>query len=79
MVAEDPRWPPIAQRRARKVKVLSNYKFYLAFENAAFEDYVSEKVRDGDKQLQCGIFLLGRDVLLFFIFSQLQFAVTPNC
>lgn len=29
----------------RKVKVLSKYKFYLAFENAAIDDYVSEKVR----------------------------------
>ena len=41
---DDPTWPPIAQRRARKVKVLSRYKFYLAFENAPVEDYVSEKV-----------------------------------
>lgn len=40
----DPTWPSIAQRRARKVKVLSRYKFYLAFENAPVEDYVSEKV-----------------------------------
>jgi hypothetical protein len=40
----DPTWPPIAQRRARKIKVLSNYKFYLAFENAPIDDYVSEKV-----------------------------------
>lgn len=46
-MAEDPRWPQIAQRRARKIKVLSNYKFYLAFENAAFDDYVSEKVFEG--------------------------------
>jgi hypothetical protein len=29
----------------RKVKVLSHYKFYLAFENYAIEDYVSEKVK----------------------------------
>lgn len=40
---KDPKWPPIAQRRARKVKVLSQYKFYLAFENYQVEDYVSEK------------------------------------
>ncbi len=40
----DPSWPPIAQRRARKVQVLSRYKFYLAFENAPIDDYVSEKV-----------------------------------
>eukprot|EP01036_Dinobryon_divergens_P022220 gene22220-30461_t len=44
---DDPTWPPIAQRRARKVKVLSRYKFYLAFENAPVEDYVSEKVFEG--------------------------------
>lgn len=41
---DDPAWPAIAQRRARKVKVLSRYKFYLAFENAPIDDYVSEKV-----------------------------------
>ena len=41
---DDPGWPPLAQRRARKVKVLSHYKFYLAFENLGIEDYVSEKV-----------------------------------
>jgi alpha-1,3-fucosyltransferase 10 len=44
---EDPAWPKIAQRRARKVKVLSHYKFYLAFENDAVDDYVSEKVFEG--------------------------------
>jgi len=42
---DDPRWPSIAQKRARKIKVLSRYKFYLAFENAPIVDYVSEKVR----------------------------------
>ncbi len=41
---DDPAWPPIAQRRARKVKILSHYKFYLAFENHPVDDYVSEKV-----------------------------------
>lgn len=46
-MAEDSRWPPIAQRRARKVKVLSQYKFYLAFENLDVDDYVSEKVYEG--------------------------------
>lgn len=43
----DPAWPPIAQRRARKVKVLSKYKFYLAFENLGVPDYVSEKIYEG--------------------------------
>lgn len=43
-IPDDPRWPAIAQRRARKIKILSNYKFYLAFENAPIQDYVSEKV-----------------------------------
>jgi negative regulator of replication initiation len=43
-IPDDPRWPAIAQRRARKIKVLSHYKFYLAFENAPIDDYVSEKV-----------------------------------
>jgi len=37
----------MAQRRARKVKVLSHYKFYLAFENLPVLDYVSEKVFEG--------------------------------
>lgn len=46
-MAEDARWPPIAQRRARKVKVLSHYKFYLAFENLEVDDYVSEKIYEG--------------------------------
>lgn len=46
-IAEDGRWPPVAQRRARKIKILSYYKFYLAFENLAVEDYVSEKVFEG--------------------------------
>ena len=41
----DPRWPN--QRRARKVKTVSNYKFYLAFENLQVKDYVSEKVFEG--------------------------------
>ena len=45
VIPEDPRWPAVAQRRARKIKILSQYKFYLAFENAPVEDYVSEKVR----------------------------------
>jgi hypothetical protein len=40
----DPAWPEIAQKRARKIKILSNYKFYLAFENFNLDDYVSEKV-----------------------------------
>ena len=29
------------------MKVLSHYKFYLAFENLAVPDYVSEKVFEG--------------------------------
>ena len=41
----DPAWPN--QRRARKVKILSQYKFYLAFENLAVDYYVSEKVFEG--------------------------------
>ena len=41
----DPSWPN--QRRARKVKIVSRYKFYLAFENLAVPDYVSEKVFEG--------------------------------
>jgi hypothetical protein len=44
---DDPAWPAIAQRRARKIEVLSHYRFYLAFENAPIEDYVSEKVYEG--------------------------------
>lgn len=31
----------------RKVKILSRYKFYLAFENLAVDDYVSEKIFEG--------------------------------
>ncbi len=45
VIPDDLRWPAIAQRRARKIKILSNYKFYLAFENAPIDDYVSEKVK----------------------------------
>ena len=44
---DDPRWPAIAQKRARKVKLLSHYKFYLAFENFQVPDYVSEKIYEG--------------------------------
>jgi hypothetical protein len=43
----DKGWPEIAQRRATKVKLLSHYKFYLAFENSPVPDYVSEKVFEG--------------------------------
>lgn len=43
----DPNWPEVAQKRARKIKILSQYKFYLAFENAEYDDYVSEKVFEG--------------------------------
>ena len=46
VMKDDPSWPEVAQRRARKVKVLSHYKFYLAFENSPVDDYVSEKVLD---------------------------------
>lgn len=41
---DDPAWPSIAQKRSRKIRVLSNYKFYFAFENSQVEDYVSEKI-----------------------------------
>ena len=40
-IPDDPKFLPVAQRRARKIKILSNYKFYLAFENTDEEDYVS--------------------------------------
>jgi hypothetical protein len=46
-IPNDPSWPAIAQRRARKITVLSHYRFYLAFENAPIDDYVSEKVFEG--------------------------------
>ncbi len=53
ILPEDPKWPKLEgpQRRARKVKILSHYKFYLAFENLAVADYVSEKVggRGGER------------------------------
>nr|ADD95737.1 hypothetical protein [uncultured organism MedDCM-OCT-S04-C2] len=41
---DDPTWPSIAQKRSRKIRILSNYKFYFAFENSQVEDYVSEKI-----------------------------------
>lgn len=34
-------------RAVNKQRVLSRYKFYLAFENNVIRDYVSEKVFDG--------------------------------
>jgi len=40
-IPDDPKFLPVAQRRARKIKILSYYKFYLAFENNDIEDYVS--------------------------------------
>ena len=43
----DPMWPAVAQKRSRKVAILSHYRFYLAFENSAVEDYVSEKIFEG--------------------------------
>lgn len=43
----DKGWPEVAQRRARKVKLLSRYKFYLALENSPVDDYVSEKIFEG--------------------------------
>ncbi|CAE7500162.1 fut11 [Symbiodinium microadriaticum] len=46
-IPNDPRWPAHDQRRARKLKTLEHYKFYLAFENLGVSDYVSEKVYEG--------------------------------
>jgi len=43
-IPDDPKFLPVAQRRARKIKILSNYKFYLAFENTNEEDYVSGNI-----------------------------------
>jgi hypothetical protein len=40
-IPDDSRFTPMAQRRVKKMKILSNYKFYLAFENTDVEDYVS--------------------------------------
>lgn len=40
----DPTWPDFDQKRARKINILREYKFYLAFENFPIYDYVSEKV-----------------------------------
>jgi len=47
VVLSDPAWPIIAQKRARKIVILSNYQYYLAFENSPIDDYVSEKVFEG--------------------------------
>ena len=46
-IPDDPIFNIIGQRRSRKTKIISNYKFYLSFENYAIEDYVSEKVYEG--------------------------------
>jgi hypothetical protein len=63
----DPIWPQIAQRRARKIKILSNYRFYLAFENYPVDDYVSEKVDPFFESLSW------LSVVLFFVFAHVCF------
>jgi len=40
-IPDDPIFDLIGQRRSRKTKIISNYKFYLSFENDDIEDYVS--------------------------------------
>lgn len=40
-IKDDPLFELIGQRRSQKTKIISNYKFYLSFENDAVEDYVS--------------------------------------
>jgi len=47
VVPNDPAWPIVAQKRARKIVILSDYQYYLAFENSPIDDYVSEKVYEG--------------------------------
>lgn len=46
-VPNDPSWPQVAQKRARKIVILSHYQYYLAFENSPVDDYVSEKAYEG--------------------------------
>ena len=70
ILAKDPLWPDVAQRRARKVKLLSKYKFYLAFENSPVVDYVSEKVFEGESKTYAYV--------LFIHSSQTRSAASQN-
>jgi hypothetical protein len=44
MHTRDEYYMEVENKDDRKVKIASNYKFYLAFENSMTDDYVTEKV-----------------------------------